>query len=144
MLTITIGRDTLELAPLVITGSRTTTPSGLWIPEDGYEPPKFEPRRSYAPDSDWQPGRALLSAVLDQGVLPLVVCAHRDDETDLAALCDELDAAVHQFVFPIEVEEDDISRSWSADYSHPAWVRRTPQMRLDHRARCGLPIPVNP
>lgn len=144
MLTVTIDRALLELPPLVLTGSRETTTSGLWIAAGGYQKPTFEPRRTYAPDSAWVPGKALLAVMLDQGVLPLVIRAQGADDDDLDARKQLLEQALGQFVFTVTVDLDGVVDAWAGDYSVPSWSLPTAADRVDHRARATVSIPVNP
>lgn len=143
-LTITIGRDSLAKPGLVITGARAASPSGLWVPQGGYQEPTFEPRLTYAPDSAYVGGSQLLAAVLGQGTLPLAVRAARATEAAVATLKVELEEALAQFTYPVTVELDGVTQTWEADYTWPAWAPREPWMRAQHGERATLAIPVAP
>jgi hypothetical protein len=144
VLTITIGRDALELDPLVITGSRDTTPSGIWVPESGIEQmPNIEPLRTYAPTSAYV--RRKLLAVVSNGTD--FIASYRlqgTDEDPLSERRTELQQAVAQFEFPLTVDIDGITVAGTGESSSPAWSARTPHDRAYDRDRCRLVIPVNP
>lgn len=142
--TLTIHRDSLALAPLVITGSRNTTNSGMWIPDGGIAWPAFEPRYRYAPDSAYEPGRTLLAVVLEQAQLPATIRVGGDDVAELAARRLELEAAVSQFAFQLDLNVDGQAGSWQADFTWPLWVPPTPSTRLDLTERAQMTFPINP
>jgi hypothetical protein len=144
MLTITIGRDSLDLEPLVITGSRDTTPSGIWVPESGIEQmPGLEPLRTYAPASAYV-RRKLLAVVLNGNDLVATFRVQGTDADPLTSRRAELEQAVAQFVFPITLSIDGIGFTGEGEASWPAWSARTPDDRAANRDRCRLAIPVNP
>lgn len=142
--TLTIDRTGQGLPPLIITGSRDTTPSGLWLPVDGLREPSFQPRYRYAPDTDIVDGRTLLSVVRDQSTLPLTVRARGADAASLAALRQEFTHALAQFMFDITLDRDGVSTVFEAVYSVPEWDPLEPWMRVTHQARATVVIPVNP
>lgn len=142
--TLTIDRASLTLPSLVATGSRDTTTSGFWIPEEGVGEPEFEPRYSYAPDSVWIPGRSLLAVVLEQGTLPLRINAKADTAVALAAKRRELEAALSQFVYPVTLDIDGATQTWSADFAWPKWASQHAADRDSFIARATVIIPVNP
>jgi hypothetical protein len=142
--TLSIHRDSLSLPALAITGSRATTTSGMWIPDGGIAWPAFEPRYRYAPDSAYEPGRTLLAVVLEQALLPAVIRVTGDDATELAARRAELEAAVSQFSFQLDLDIDGQSGSWQADFTWPTWAPPTPSTRLDLTERASLTFPINP
>jgi hypothetical protein len=144
MLTITIGRDSLDLAPLVITGSRDTTPSGIWVPESGIEQmPGLEPLRTYAPTSAYV-RRKLLAVVLNGNDFIATFRLQGTVEDPLTARRTQLEQAVAQFAFPLTVSIDGIGFTGEGEASWPAWSARTPDDRAADRDRCRLAIPVTP
>jgi hypothetical protein len=142
--TLTIHRDSLSLTPLAITGSRATTTSGMWIPDGGVTWPAFAPRYRYAPDSAYEPGRTLLAVVLEQALLPAVIRVTGDDVAELVARRLELEEAVSQFSFQLDLNIDGQSGSWQADFTWPTWAPPTPSTRLDLTERASLTFPINP
>lgn len=142
--TFTIDRDSLSLPPLVITGARASTPSGMWFPEGGIQWPGFTPRYTYAPDSAYVAGRQLLAAVLDQANLPAVVRVAGDSVAQLVARKAELEQAVSQFLYEVTLDIDGATQTWSADYTWPQWAPPTASSRLDLTDRAVLTFPLNP
>jgi hypothetical protein len=143
MLTITIGRDSLDLPPLVATGSRDTTSSGIWVPEGGVEQmPGAEPLRTYAPTSAYVP-RKLLAVVFNGTEFVATFRLQGTVEDPLADRRAELEAAVSQFVFPLEVSIDGIGFTGEGEASWPTWSARSSDDRAYDRDRCRLVIPVS-
>lgn len=142
--TITIGRDTLTLGPLIITGARATTPSGFWLPADGLRLPQFEERRDHAPDSAFKGGKMLLAVVLEQSNLPLIIRAAGSSVADLATKQAELEQALTQFMFPLTLDIDGAARTWEAEFAWPNLQTPDAAMRQDLTARFVVDIPINP
>lgn len=143
MLTITLGRASLGLEPLIITGSRETTTSGMWIPEGGLQLQAYDMRRTYAPTSAYV-RRKLLAAILDGADLSLTVRMQGSATDSLSVRRTTLEQAVSQFLYPITVDIDGNALVGEAECSWPALLTPTPSDRLLNRGRCQLLIPVNP
>lgn len=142
MLTITIGRESLDLEPLTITGGRDTTTSGIWVPEGGIEAmPNLEPDRTYAPTSAYVP-RKLLAVVFNGNDFIATYRLQGTNDDPLAERRAELEQAVSQFEFPLAVAIDSIGFSGLGEVSWPAWSARNSDDRANDRDRCRLVIPV--
>lgn len=143
MLTITLDRASLDLDPLIITGSRATTPSGIWVPEGGLQQlPSPEPRRTYPPESAYVSRRRALAVVLDGTDLIFVARLQGTDEDPLTARHAELEAAVSQYFYPVTVDVDGVAMSGEGECTWPTWTVRTSHDRLYDRDRCQVVIPV--
>lgn len=142
--TLSIDRTILALPPLVIYGSRAAAVSGFWLPQGGLQLPRFEPRRHYAPDSKYAAGKMLLAVVLDQADLPLIIRTVGTSVANLVTKQAELEQALTQFEFPLTLNIDGASATWSGEYSWPQWVAPDAAMRADLTARATVDIPINP
>jgi hypothetical protein len=150
--TISIDRTGLSLLALVINGSKAAAlaGAGYWLPEAengtaGLAVPSFQPRRIYAPDSQWVPGRRLLGSVLDQGALTIAVHVEAPDVSTLAARKSALETALWQFSYTVTVVVDGLTLgAYNAEPALLQWAAPSSWDRADNRARAVLQIPVNP
>jgi hypothetical protein len=67
-----------------------------------------------------------------------------DDVAELVARRLELEEAVSQFSFQLDLNIDGQSGSWQADFTWPTWAPPTPSTRLDLTERASLTFPINP
>lgn len=144
MLTITIDRTGLALDPLIIGDSPDGSGVGLWIPAGGYVSPDFTARLTYAPDSAYVAGRALLAATLEAATLPLVIIVEGSSQADMAARKAELAAALFQFSYTVTVDLDGNSETWSADPTYPQWGEISHAWASRFMGRAVVTIPINP
>lgn len=142
MIAITITRAALSLDPLVIASNPHGTT--LHMPEDGLGAVGWDYRRSYAPDSDWQSGKALLSVVREASTLPLTVYAHDTSSAGLAAARAVLEAAVSQWAYDVTVTVDGVATTYHAEPAIPQWAPFDSGHVRAHIDQCQLVIPVNP
>lgn len=143
-LTISIDRGALGLAPLIITGARATTPSGLSIPGGGYKRPLFQPRYDYAPDSAFIPGKQMLAATVTDGTWPLRIRAAAASDAALAALRVAVDAAFGQWSYTATVTLDGVAETWACKYSRPVWPEARQWRREAHEDLFEVTVPVKP
>lgn len=143
MTEISLGRASLDLPPLVITGNPLA--GALYIPEDGATWPSFDTRRTYAPESAYVSGRALLAAVLGAAELPLTVYAHGSSGAVVAAARAELEEALAQWSYPLILTVDSVAYAYRAEVVLGIpWGPIDSAMVADHRARTSFSIPLNP
>lgn len=140
-ITLTISRDSLSLADLVITGDFS---GDYHIPEDGTFWPRFTTRRTYAPTSAFVPGELLMGAVQDAGEWPLTIYAHGDDAAALSAAMDALEAALTQPSFEATLNVNGVTRTWPADPEFPDWGEVDSGMARAFIARASVTLQVNP
>lgn len=148
LLQLTISRTSLSLEDLDI-GTNPFNPGGgathwFHLPEDGLSRPGFTIRRTYAPDSEYIPGRYLLTAVTDASSLPAMIYAHGDTSAHLEAAVAELEQATTQFAYEISLAIDGQSRTWLADPELPVWGAVDTGLVRQHIAIANLVIPINP
>ena len=140
ILSVTLSRESLSLADLVITNDPT---ADITLLEEGFARPGFTMRRTYAPDSAWVGGRQLLAAVVDASTLPLVFNINGSSAANAEALIDEVEAAVTQFAYDVTLSIDGQAHTWLADPELPSWTADSGMVRA-HMVRGSVVIPVNP
>lgn len=140
---ISIDRGSLSLSPLVIHGRKA---DGLmWFRSGDLIAPDWAIRPAYAPDSDWVPGRQLLSGVMDQAVLAVVVTiGPAADAATLAAGRALLEAALNQLVYPITLTVDGVGETWNAERSAVSYGDLSARVSPLFTDYAALQIPVNP
>lgn len=139
MISLSIDRTSLALAPLVITGNPTEP---RWL-DPSVGRPTFDYRRDYAPDSAWTSGKVLLSAVRDASTLPLVIYMRADTSAALQALEDELETALGQWSYDVMLTVDGVARTWPAEIAAPSF-ELDEGLVAAHMSRASVVIPVNP
>lgn len=145
-LLISIDRSSLELEPLLITGSRATAAEahGLWVPAGGYVRPVFSTRMTYVAPSAVIGGRVAVGATTDQGTWPLTVRMEMSSAELLAAMRTVLSLAVGQWAFPVTVTLDGVTEAWACRASIPTWPASRQFQRDAHEDVARLSIPVIP
>lgn len=142
MISVTIDRTELALAPLVI---GTDPANSLFLAEDGLTEPQFEWRTSDAPESVYIPGQLALAAVQDAGGLGLIVYAQGASTAALAIAKAELTAALGQWRPAITPDIDGIVTEYAAVYPvTPHWGAVDSGMVRAHLARTSVTVVVNP
>lgn len=116
----------------------------LWLAEVGMGAVGWDYRRSYAPDSDWQSGKALLAVVRDAATLPLTIYAHAETAMALQAVKAELEAAASQWAYTVTVTVDGVATVYNCEPAIPQWGPVDSGMVQGRMDRCQLVIPVNP
>lgn len=120
MWSVTFGRTSLSLAPLVIDGNPHTGSFHLTEEDCGW--PSFSMRRTYAPESDEVGGSTLLKAAPDLGNLPLRIVAHDANMTALRAAMLELEAATSQFTYDLTLVVGGVTiGTYEAHAEFPQW-----------------------
>lgn len=143
MISLTFDRNSLSLTPLVVTSNPHGTT--LHLPEDGLTWPAFGTRRTYAPDSAYAAGRALLAAVKDATEIPVTVYAHGDTTAALNAAQAELEAAVAQWSYDLTLTVDGVPHVYRAEIVLGIpWGPVDSGMVRAHMARTSFSIPLNP
>lgn len=141
---LTIDRTSLELEPLVIGCECPARGSGgYWI---GVNPsrPSFVPRYIYAPDSKFVPGKTLLAATADQGIITQTIYCKAYDRAGLQVLKTALEVALWQFTYTVTFNDDGISTAFDADPIIPVWNPWDPVAERVPSAFTQIAIPVNP
>ena len=140
MISLTIDRTSLALAPLVITGD----PAGpRWLNPD-VKRPAFDYRRGYAPPSAWMPGQTLTSAVLDASEVPATIYHRADTTAALKALEDETTAALGQWSYGLTLVVDGVTVfDGLAEIAAPSWTLDE-GLAQAHMSTAAVVIPVNP
>lgn len=142
MISLSIDRTSLSLAPLVIAQDFS---DGLYLPEDGAVWPSFETRRTYAPDSAYEGGRALLAAVQGAAELPLTVYAKGASGGALATSKAELEDALAQWSYDLTLTVDSVAHVYRAEVVLGVpWGPIDSGMVAAHMARTSFSIPLNP
>lgn len=145
-LTIAVSRDTYDLPPLVITGSKATALDegnpGLWIPARGYVRPKFNTRRTFAPDSAYVHDKQPLAVVLDEGTMPLTIGLRAADAAALATLRAVLSLTLGQWRYAVTVTLDGVAETWTCRAAWPTWPESAHWQRLGHEDRAVVTLPV--
>lgn len=142
MISISIDRASLSLAPLVITNDPFA--GTFHLPEDGVALPGWSMRRTYAPDSFWVGGKQLLAAVREAATLPLVIYAHASTTVALEAAKAELEVALSQFDYDITLTVDSVATTYRCEPEWPQWGPVDSGMVRAHMARAAVVVPVNP
>lgn len=142
MIEVTIDRTSLELPPLVLGSDPFVAP--LYLPEDAVTWPEWSIRRTYAPESAWLAGTALLAAVREASTLPLVVYARGETTAALEAAKRTLEAATSQWDYDITLTVDGVATSWRADPELPTWGLVDAGMVRAGLARGAVTVPINP
>lgn len=140
---LSIDRTGLSLSPLVLNNDPFT--GAFTYPEDGLAEPVFPPRVSYAPDSQWIPGRLALGSVLDAGSIPLSVYVRGTSAANLQTLKVELLTALVQLSYDVTMTVDGVEvGTWPAFPASVAWGVVDHGMAQRHLALATISIPVNP
>lgn len=139
MISLSIDRASLSLAPLVITGDAAQP---MWL-DPSVNRPTFEYRRNYAPPSSWMAGQTLLSAVLDASTVPAVVYLRAATSAALATLEDELTTALGQWSYGLTLTVDGVARAFEAEITAPSFTLDSGLVEA-HMSRAAVVIPVNP
>ena len=143
MISLTIDRTSLSLAPLVI--SDNPFGANLWLPEDALTWPVFDTRYLWAPDSNYEPGRTLLAAVKGNAEPPLTIYAGGDTTAELETAKAELAAAVAQWSYDLTFTVDAIAHAYNAVIVLDLpWGPVDSGMARAHMARTSFSIPLNP
>ncbi len=142
MISVSIDRTSLSLAPLVIGQDFS---AALYLDEDGVVWPVFETRRLHAPDSNYEPGRTLLAAVQGAAELPLTIYARGGTGAAVAAAKAELEAALAQFTYDLTLTVDSVAYTYRAEIVLGIpWGPIDSGMVAAHMARTSFSIPLNP
>lgn len=139
---LTFDRTTLSLTPLVI-GLYSPTAT-YFLAGDGVFRPDFTVRRTYAADSNYIPGKRLLTAVADAGTLPVVIYLQADTTADLETARGALNDAATQWSYDVTLTIDGVARTYQADPEFPQWGQVTHGEMRAFMARASIQIPVNP
>lgn len=100
-LTVSIGRTSLSLSPLVFSG----TVDGNVLGVVNFQAPAYLPRIKYAPDSDDVHGSEPISWAYQQGLLSWDWMRDRStSETQVQAARDEVRAALAQFSYTVTTQ----------------------------------------
>ena len=143
MISLTIDRTSLSLPPLVITNNPFGTT--LHLPEDGLVWPAFGTRRTYAPDSAYVPGKALLAAVRDATEIPVTIYAHGDSGAATDAAKAELEDALAQWSYDLTLTVDSVAHVYRAEIVLGVpWGPVDSGMVRAHLASASFSIPLNP
>lgn len=141
LLSVTLGRDDLELEPLVITNG----PGPLRITQDATMWPTFTMRLTHAPQSEGVGGDQLEAKVPNQGTFALGISAHGDDVADVEAAKDELTAATTQFSYPVTLALNGVEiGTWNADPVFPNWGSLDFGDVAANICKGTVTIPINP
>lgn len=141
-LTISIDRTSLSLSALVFSGSLDGTVLGIV----NYQPPAFQMRVNYAPDSADVHGSEALSASYQQALLSFDWMRDASTtETQVQAAREEVRAALAQFSFTVTTQVSGApAEVWSASPGSLTPPART-YMDLTHLTPVfGVSIPVYP
>lgn len=141
-ISLTIDRTSLDKSEIYIP-DHCQGPSGYWLGE-GFSKPSFTPRYNYAPDSNFLPGKQLLSVVLDQGVINGNIYMRGFDNDDLEDLKVDLEEALWQFVFEVSLNDNEKSRRFMADPTYPLWGDYVVGYDRLYVARATVSIPISP
>lgn len=144
MITLTLGRASLSLTPLIITSNPFGT--ALHLPEDGLVWPVFGTRYTRAPSSAYEAGNGeLLAAVREATELPVNIYAHGADAAALDAAKAELEAAVAQWSYPLTLGVNGVDYAYSAELVLDVpWGPIDTGMVRAHLAAASFSIPLNP
>jgi hypothetical protein len=104
----------ISATPSSITVNDTLPSLGYYIDGAGLGDPLRQWRRGYA-QSPWVDGKTLVSAVLDQGSLPLAVWVNGSSASTVKTRIDSLAAAVAQFTYTVTVTIGGSADVWTAD-----------------------------
>lgn len=143
MISVSLDRTSLSLAPLVI----TTHPDdgALYLPEDAVVWPSFETRRTHAPDSAYEAGRTLLAAVQGAAELALNVYVHASTGAAVEAAKAELEQALAQWSYDLTLTVDSVAHVYHAEIVLGVpWGPVDSGMVTAHMARTSFSIPLNP
>lgn len=143
MISLTLDRTSLGLAPLVITDDPA---DALYLPEDGVVWPVFGTRYTRAPSSAYESGNGeLLAAVREATDLPVVIYAHGDDAAALAVAKGVLEDAVAQWSYALTLTVDSVAYPFSAELVLDVpWGPIDSGMVRAHMAAAAFSIPLNP
>jgi hypothetical protein len=143
-LTVTIDRTSLSLSPLVLSGSDDANDLGI----TAFQRPGRLARIKYMPDSDDVHGSEAVSMAWQQAVLGFTWVSDRaEDEADVQAARQELEAALGQFSYTVTTQEGDAAaETWQADPGSmqlAAGGRTTSDLEW-HNPQWSVTIPVYP
>lgn len=142
---LTIDRTSLSLLPLVLNNNPFDPDSPFTYPEDGLSEPTFPPRVTWAPDSQWIPGRLALGSVIDSGTIQLGVTVRGDSTNDLQVNKVALMVALAQISYSVTMEVGGVEiGTWDAMPGSVAWGLVDHGMAAAYLARGEVSIPVNP
>lgn len=139
MIGLTLGRDALSLADLVIDGDPFA--GDYHLPEDGLAWPDLSLRKIYTSESATAP-RQLLGYVPEPGVIPAVVYVHGDTTSDVFAAMAVLEAALTQWSYDVTITLDGSSRAYVGEPVLPTWGPIDAGMVRARMSRCTVQIPV--
>lgn len=142
-LVITIGRESLGKAPLVLSGSEDGTPLGV----TDYTEPAMNSRVTYAPDSAYVHGSMPLAVTLQDTIVGFAVCTtDAVTESESRALIAEVREAVGQFSFPTTVQVNDApAETWRCHAGSVVPVSSRTTVDLEnHDPEWSVTIPAHP
>jgi hypothetical protein len=141
MISVTITRAALSLPDLVI-GEHPT--DDLWVPEDGVGAVGWDYRRTYAQDSAYVAGKALLAAIPEASTLPLIIYATGASSAAVEVNKALLNAALGQWAYTITTTVDGVATAYNAEPCIPTWGALDSGMVRARLARASVSVPVNP
>lgn len=116
---VSIRRDSLELSPLDLASS--CIPFGFWVAFEGLARPDFDYDRKYVPDSAWVSGKKLLVVGESLSTLNINFAISGIDHTDLDSKMTEIETALSQRTYYIDLNIDNQVTTYRADSVLPNW-----------------------
>jgi hypothetical protein len=140
-LTLTLGRDSLDLPALVITGAPPAGGAGFRV-DTLTRPARVWERERAA--SQWVHGAVQTRATLEVASFGLTVHAQAASAAALDALRDELDDALSQWTFPLTVNESGVSKVYDCDCADVSWQDYDSGMADAHLSTATVTVPCYP
>lgn len=116
---ISIHRDSLGLDPLDLSSACTTI--GFWVTFGGLSRPDFDYNKRYIPDSAWVSGKKMLSVGENPSTLNVNFAITGIDHNDLDLKMTEIEAALSQFSYHVDLNIDNQITTYRADSVLPNW-----------------------
>lgn len=143
--TVTIDRSNMpgSLADLVIDSEGFST---YYVDKAGLGRPGVAPREAFASDSPFINGRLRTAVVKEETTLPIKVRVQAASSSALDTAVNALEDALWQFVFPITVAVDGVSKTYNA---YPATIQSTDGLTAFERVQAfhedlSITIPIDP
>lgn len=141
--TVTIDRSSLSLSDLVIDTEGFST---YYVDKAGMGRVGRVPRETFATASPFLHGQSRTSVVWDESSLPLTVRVQASSSAALDTAVSALEDALSQFIYPVTVEVDGVSKVWTA---YPATWNSTDGLMTFERVTgfhedLAITIPVYP
>lgn len=137
---LTVSRTSGDL---VITNTTDRTQPYV-IPEGGLAFPDFDMRLTFAQDQPDVPGKAILSAALDQGTMPLLIDVRGATMAELQANRRALEDAFAQFAYTVQLSLDGETETYNAFPCWPKWGAVNSGAMAARIVQASLSVPVNP